>query len=145
MTERAYSRLLDHVDSIRTHDLLYRGGRLSQATHDRIWSIISEGAVRPTIDQDFHQNARNAKAKLLDYVLSFGPFIFEEQTCLLIDVRDFNAEEWQWPRIPVIDVTDRAQVAFLTNRYLYPEKYIAEKVFLAVGLIAVLLWIFFLG
>ena len=140
MTERAYLRLLNHVDLIRSHDSPFRG-RLSQTAHDRIWSIISDGAVKPTDHTDFMETANVAKARLLDYVLSVGPFIYEEQSCLMIDVRQFNANEWQWPQIPVIDVTNCAQTAFMTKRQLYPERYIYEKVILAVVLSALLLWI----
>ena len=82
--------------------------------------------------------AGKAKQRLLQYVLDFGPFIFEDDRCLIIDVRQFNANEWQCPQIPVIDVTSHAQRAFLSPRKLSPEKYVKEKILLVIFILGVI-------
>jgi len=64
-------------------------------------------------------------------VLENGPFVFENGQCLFIDVALFQWEDWQWPRIPVMNVTDLAQDAFLTEfdrePRVYLKKWISEN------------------
>ena len=56
--------------------------------------------------------ARRVKKRLLQMVLSQGPFLFEDGSCFFIDVDSFDMDSWQWMKLPVWDVTDRAQGVF---------------------------------
>jgi hypothetical protein len=137
MTLREYNRILDHVNAFRQRDDLFFA-ELSAATHDKIWKVVAEGASRPADFKEFMSEATKAKQRLLQYVLDSGPFLFEDGRCLMIDVRQFNANDWQWPQIPVIDVTDHAQRAFLSPRKLSPEKYFRERIPLIMFMLGVI-------
>ena len=69
-----------------------------------------------------------AKTKLISYILKNGPFVFENDRCLLILADQFGWEDWQYMRVPVKDVTEYAQQAFVPMRELQPENFLNERI-----------------
>jgi hypothetical protein len=142
-SEAAYFRVLRLVRHVREEDF---GGcserflsSLSEANHKKIWNFISQDASRLSLEeirqilqpkgicQEDNLRSNMAKRKLFAYVCKNGPFVFENDRCLLILASQFGWEDWQYMRVPVMDVTDCAQQAFLNKRKLQPEGFLSER------------------
>ena len=113
--------------------------QLSKARFDEIWKRVTAGEEKPKDFADFMAAATRAKRRLLAYVEEEGPFVFENGRCLFIDVPAFELDDWQWMRIPLLDVTQLGQKAFLTEYERDPKSYFYNHrhQFVILGIIAI--------
>jgi hypothetical protein len=144
LSEKGYLRILNRVTRLRKGDFggSYHGclSSLSEASHTRIWNYVSQDASRLSLEElrdilkpqtDWEEaslRANMAKRKLVAYVREHGPFVFENDRCLLILADQFGWEDWQYMRVPVVDVTNCAQQAFVPMRNLQPEDFLNERI-----------------
>lgn len=144
ISEKGYLRILDRVRHLEqgdfggSHDCFLSS--LSEASHTKIWNFISQDAMRLSPEElrrilqpknrweEASLRANMAKQKLVAYVRENGPFVFENDRCLMILAGQFGWEDWQYMRIPVKDVTNCAQQAFLPKRELQPEDFLNERI-----------------
>jgi len=123
MTEREYIRLYERIMAMSGDLMLSPPPQLSQETFARIWNRLSAGEEKAKDFEDLMAAATRAKRRLLAYIEEEGPFVFEDGKCLFIDVRAFELDHWQWMKIPLRDVTNVAQKAFLTEHERDPRAY----------------------
>ena len=121
MTEREYFRLRDRIWSLSANSSTR--GEISQERFHQIWAHVARGEENAEDFGALMAAATRAKRRLLKYVEQEGPFVFEDGRCLFIDVGAFELEHWQWPKIPVRDVTPIAQNAFLSEYERGPRAY----------------------
>lgn len=144
LSEGGYLRILRHIKQLQKGDfgasndpLLYS---LSEASHTKIWNYVCQDASRLSLEElkqilkpktDWEEaslRAKMAKTKLISYILENGPFVFENDRCLLILADQFGWEDWQYMRVPVKDVTEYAQQALVPMRELQPENFLNERI-----------------
>ena len=146
MTEDEYYRILDHIDACQRQHNPWLSS-LPKISHDKIWALISEEALLLPVGKpdDYSsisglseadiQKPKLAKQKLWEYISDNGPFVFEGGRCYFISVHQFGFDDWQHMRIPVVDVTDIAQKAFLSERKLQPERFVFQKNRITLGVL----------
>lgn len=144
LSEGGYLQILRRIKQLREGDFGASDdpflSSLSEASHSRIWNYISRDASHLSLEElrqilkpktaceEDNLRAKMAKIKLVEYVCEHGPFVFENDRCLLILADQFGWENWQHMRIPVKDVTKYAQQAFVPLRQLQPEDFLNDRI-----------------